>query len=142
MVASGTPKVSLAIVDNAYASYLAGPTEVTLATSWQRFKIAGTLAGGQTGLWIVVRQYAANGDDWTTGDIHLWGACLQRGNDPQKAYARTWASRTTHPALPPAPPSSLPLMPPLMPPPHPSRSTAPAQTSPIVPSLNSPPTAN
>jgi hypothetical protein len=25
----------------------------------------------------VVRQFAANGDDWTTGDIHLWGACLQ-----------------------------------------------------------------
>jgi hypothetical protein len=31
----------------------------------------------------VVRQYAANGDDWTTGDIHLWGACLQQGNDPK-----------------------------------------------------------
>jgi hypothetical protein len=42
----------------------------------------------------VVRQYAANGDDWTTGEIHLWGACLQQGNDPQKAYARTWASQT------------------------------------------------
>jgi hypothetical protein len=42
----------------------------------------------------VVRQHAANGDDWTTGEIHLWGACLQQGNDPQKAYARTWASQT------------------------------------------------
>jgi hypothetical protein len=49
---------------------------------------------GQTGLWIVVRQYAANGDDWTTADIHLWGACLQQGNDPKKGYARTWASQT------------------------------------------------
>ncbi len=95
-VASGTRKVSIAIVDNPYAAYLAGPTQITLTTSWQRFKIIGTLANGQTGLWIVVRQYAANGDDWTTGDIHLWGACLQQGNDPQKAYARTWASQTPH----------------------------------------------
>jgi hypothetical protein len=95
-VPSGTRKVSIAIVDNAYAAYLAGPTQITLTTSWQRFKITGTLASGQTGLWIVVRQYAANGDDWTTGDIHLWGACLQHGNDPQKAYARTWASQTPH----------------------------------------------
>jgi hypothetical protein len=95
-VPSGTRKVSLAIVNNAYAAYLAGPTQVTLTTSWQRFKITGTLASGQTGLWIVVRQYAANGDDWTTGDIHLWGACLQQGDDPQAAYARTWASHAPH----------------------------------------------
>jgi hypothetical protein len=93
-VPSGTRKVSLAIVNNAYTAYLAGPTQITLTTSWQRFKITGTLASGQTGLWIVVRQFAANGDDWTTGSIHLWGACLQQGNDPQKAYARTWASQT------------------------------------------------
>ncbi len=89
-VASGTRKVSVAIVNNAYAAYLAGPTQVTLTTSWHRFKITGILASGQTGLWIVVRQYATNGDDWTTGDIHLWGACLQQGTDPKKAYARTW----------------------------------------------------
>jgi hypothetical protein len=95
-VPSSTRKVSLALVNNAYATYLAGPTQVTLTTSWQRFKITGTLASGQTGLWIVVRQYAANSDDWTTGAIHLWGACLQQGNDPQKAYARTWASQTPH----------------------------------------------
>ncbi len=95
-VASGTRKVSIAIVNNAYTAYLAGPTQVTLTTSWQRFKITGTLASGQTGLWIVVRQYAAKGDDWMTGDIHLWGACLQQGDDPQKAYARTWASQTPH----------------------------------------------
>ncbi len=95
-VASGTRKVSVAIVNNAYATYLAGPTQVTLTTSWQRFKITGTLASGQTGLWIVVRQFSGNGDDWTTGDIHLWGACLQQGNDPQKAYARTWATQTPH----------------------------------------------
>jgi hypothetical protein len=95
-VASGTRKVSLAIVNYTYGAYLVGPTQVTLTTSWQRFKIVGTLANGQTGLWIVMRQYAANGDDWTTGDIHLWGACLQQGNDPQKAYARTWASQTPH----------------------------------------------
>lgn len=93
-VASGTRKVSIAIVDNAYATYLAGPTQVALSASWLRFKITGTLAAGQTGLWIVVRQYAGNGDDWTTGSIFLWGACLQQGNDPKKGYARTWASQT------------------------------------------------
>jgi hypothetical protein len=37
----------------------------------------------------VVRQYVASGDDWTPGDIHLWGACLQQGDDPQAAYARS-----------------------------------------------------
>jgi len=95
-IPSSTRKVSLTLFNKAYAAYLAGPTQLTLTTSWQRFKITGTLANGQTGLWIVVRQFAANGDDWTTGDIHLWGACLQQGNDPQKAYARTWASQTPH----------------------------------------------
>ena len=95
-VASGTRKVSIAVVDNPYAAYLAGPTQITLTASWQRFRITGTLASGQSGLWIVVRHFAANGDDWTAGDIHLWGACLQQGNDPQKAYARTWVSQTPH----------------------------------------------
>ena len=94
-VASGTKLVSLAIVNNAYGAYLAGPTQVTLTTSWQRFKVTGTLAGGQTGLWIVVRQYDANADNWTSGAIYLWGACLQEGNDPKKAYARTWAFQTS-----------------------------------------------
>jgi len=94
-VASGTRKVSLAIVNNAYTEYLAGPTQITLTTSWQRFKITGTLASGQTGLWIVVRQYTANGDDWTSGNIHLWGTCLQQGNDPKRAYARTWDSQVS-----------------------------------------------
>ncbi|QOY88174.1 phage head spike fiber domain-containing protein [Paludibaculum fermentans] len=95
-VLSGTRKISLAIVNNAYAAYLAGPTQVTLTTSWQRFNVTGTLASGQTGLWIVARQFAGNGDDWTTGDINLWGACLQQGADAQKAYARTWTSQTPH----------------------------------------------
>ena len=27
-------------------------------------------------LWIVVRQYGARGDDWTSNSIYLWGACL------------------------------------------------------------------
>ena len=93
-VASGTKQVSIAIMDNAYAGYLAGPTSITLTTVWQRFKITGTLAGGQTGLWIVVRQFAGNGDNWTSGAIYLWGACLQQGNDPKSGYARTWASQT------------------------------------------------
>jgi len=95
-VPSGTRKVSLAIVNNGYTEYLAGPTQITLTTAWQRFRITGALAAGQSGLWIVVRQYAPNDDDWTTGDIHLWGACLQQGNDPKKGYARTWASQTPH----------------------------------------------
>ncbi len=94
-VESGTRKVSIAIVDNPYASYLAGPTQITLTTAWQRFKITGTLAAGQSGLWIVVRQYASNGDDWTSGSILLWGACLQQGNDPKKGYARTWGYQAT-----------------------------------------------
>ena len=88
-VASGTKKVSIAIVNNAYGAYLACPTQMTLTTTWQRFRITGTLAAGQTGLWIVVRQFDGNGDDWTTGSILLWGACLQEGTDPNKAYART-----------------------------------------------------
>ena len=95
-VASGTKQVSIAIVDNAYAGYLAGPTSITLTTAWQRFKITGTLAGGQTGLWIVVRQSANNADNWTGGAIYLWGACLQQGNDPKNGYARTWASQTAN----------------------------------------------
>lgn len=94
-VESGTRRVSIAIVDNAYAAYLAGPTQITLTTSWQRFKITGTLAPGQTGLWIVVRQFDGNGDDWTSGSILLWGACLQQGNDPKKGYARTWGYQAT-----------------------------------------------
>ena len=68
--------------------------EDLLTTAWQRFKITGTLAGGQTGLWIVVRQFAGNGDNWISGAIYLWGACLQQGNDPKAGYARTWASQT------------------------------------------------
>ncbi len=97
-VSSGTRQVSIAIVDNAYAGYLAGPTSITLTTAWQRFKITGALAGGQTGLWIVVRQFTGNGDNWTSGAIYLWGACLQQGNDPKKGYARTWAFQTANAA--------------------------------------------
>ncbi len=89
-VNTGTKTASIAIVNNAYGAYLAGPTQVTLTSFWQRFKITGTLAGGQTALWIVVRCFAGNGDNWTSGDIYLWGACLQQGTDPKKAYARTW----------------------------------------------------
>lgn len=40
-IASGVRKISIAVLDNAY------------------------LASGQTGLWAVVRQYAANDVDWT-----------------------------------------------------------------------------
>jgi hypothetical protein len=30
-----------------------------------------------------VRQFAGNSDNWTSGAINLWGACLQQGNDPK-----------------------------------------------------------
>jgi hypothetical protein len=70
-VASGTRKVSLAIVDNAYAAYLAGPTQITLTTSWQRFRITGALATGQIGLWIVFRQYAANNPSGWAGVLRV-----------------------------------------------------------------------
>lgn len=82
-------ETTVANCEDVDAAYLAGPTQVMLTTSWQRSKITGTLASGQAGLWIVVHQYATNGDDWTIGDIHHWGACLQQGDDPQAAYART-----------------------------------------------------
>ncbi|MCL4486935.1 MAG: phage tail repeat domain-containing protein [Chloroflexi bacterium] len=94
-VNTGTKTASIAIVNNAYGAYLAGPTQITLTSSWQRFKITGTLAAGQTALWIVVRCFAGNGDNWTSGDIYLWGACLQQGTDPKTAYARTWAYQTS-----------------------------------------------
>jgi hypothetical protein len=90
----GTRKVSLAIVNSAYSAYLAGPTQITLTASWQRFKITATLASGQTWLWVVVRNYTGNGDEWTNGTvIYLWGACLQEGYDPKSAYVRTWDSQ-------------------------------------------------
>ena len=41
-------------------------------------RFTGTLASGQTTLWIVVRQFASNGDDWTSGSILLCGAWLQQ----------------------------------------------------------------
>jgi hypothetical protein len=39
----------------------AGPTQITPTTAWQRFHTTGTLDAGQTGLWIVVRQFDGNG---------------------------------------------------------------------------------
>jgi len=87
-VPSGTMTVSIGILDNGWTTWLAGPTAVTLTTSWQRFKITGTMTGGATSLWIAIGHYS---DGWTSGEtFHAWGACLQQGNDPKKAYARTW----------------------------------------------------
>lgn len=87
-VPSGTMSVSIGILDNGWTIWLAGPTAVTLTTSWQRFKVTGTMAGGATSLWIAIGHYS---DTWTSGQtFHAWGACLQQGNDPKKAYARTW----------------------------------------------------
>ncbi|MCC6364924.1 MAG: hypothetical protein IT165_15510 [Bryobacterales bacterium] len=86
-VPSGTMTVSLGILDNGWTTWLVGPTPVTLTTSWQRFKVTGTMTGGATSLWIA-GHYT---DGWTSGQtFHAWGACLQQGNDPKKAYARTW----------------------------------------------------
>ena len=65
-VASGMRKVSLAIVNNAYTEYLAGSTQITVTASSQRFKITATLASGQTGLWIVIRNFTGNGDELTS----------------------------------------------------------------------------
>jgi hypothetical protein len=76
--------MSFRLADNAYAGYLAGPTSITLTMAWQRFKITGTLATGQTGLWIVVRQYDSNGDDWTTGSIYLWPAFRSTSSRPAR----------------------------------------------------------
>ncbi|MCZ2152963.1 MAG: hypothetical protein LC114_03510 [Bryobacterales bacterium] len=87
-VPSGTMTVSIGILDNGWTTWLAGPTAVTLTTSWQRFKVTGTMTGGATSLWIAIGHYS---DTWTSGQtFHAWGACLQQGNDPKKAYARTW----------------------------------------------------
>ena len=93
-VGAGTKQVSIAIVDNAYAGYLAGPTSITLTTAWQRFKITGTLAGGQTGLWIVVRQFAGNGNNWTAGAIYLWARACSRATIRRTSTPVTWASQT------------------------------------------------
>jgi hypothetical protein len=87
-VPSGTMTVSLGILDNGWTTWLVGPTTVALTTTWQRFKVSGTMTGGATALWIAIGHYT---DGWTSGQtFHAWGACLQQGNDPKKAYARTW----------------------------------------------------
>jgi hypothetical protein len=92
-VPSGTMTVSIGILDNGWTTWLAGPTAVTLTTSWQRFKITGTMTGGATSLWVAIGHYT---DGWTSGQsFHAWGACLQQGNDPKKGYARTWGYQAT-----------------------------------------------
>ena len=47
---SGTMTVSLGILDNGWTTWLAGPTAMTLTTTWQRFKVTGTMTGGATSL--------------------------------------------------------------------------------------------
>jgi hypothetical protein len=87
-VPSGTMTVSIGILDNGWTTWLVGPSAVTLTTAWQRFKVTGTMTGGATSLWVAIGHYT---DGWTSGlSFHAWGACLQQGNDPKKAYARTW----------------------------------------------------
>ncbi len=92
-VASGTMTVSLGILDNGWTTWLTGPTAVTLTTAWQRFKVIATMTGGATALWVAIGHYT---DGWTSGlSFSSWGACLQQGNDPKKAYARTWGYQAT-----------------------------------------------
>ena len=83
-VASGTKQVSIAIVDDAYAGYLAGLTSVTLPTSRQRFKITRKLPGEQTGLWIVVRQYDGNGDSLDGRSYPAVGIVSTPGHRPKE----------------------------------------------------------
>ena len=56
---------------------------------WQGFSVCGTYSQRLTADPKLVK--CGN-----IGDIHLWGACLQQGNDPQAAYPRTWASPTPY----------------------------------------------
>ena len=43
---------------------------------------------------MVAHSYTVNNDEWTNGTvINLWGARLQEGNDPRRAYVRTWDSQ-------------------------------------------------
>ena len=87
-VPSGTMTVSLGVLDNGWTTWLVGPSAVTLTTAWQRFKVTGTMTGGATSLWVTIGHYT---DGWTSGlSFYAWGGCLQQGNDPKKAYARTW----------------------------------------------------
>jgi hypothetical protein len=64
------------------------------------------LAGGQTGLWVVVRQRLGNGDDSTNDAIDLWGARLQQGNEVKRGWRRRWAWGTPH--MNPGEPAALP----------------------------------
>ena len=96
-VASGTKKVSLAIVDNGWTTWLAGPTAVTLTTAWQRFKITGTMTGGATGLWVVVGQYADGGRldlvDLRVGRVPPAGQRSEERHTPGRGGTRLRRSR-------------------------------------------------
>jgi hypothetical protein len=80
-VASSTRKASIAIVDNSYAGYLAGPTSITLAPKRRRSgsRSPGPPQAARPVFGQSSASYAGNGDDWTTGSIYLWGACLAAG---------------------------------------------------------------
>ena len=72
--------------------------ELGLSTRQVKGLLYALKEGGDKGVQHGLRGRRSNRriDDWTTGDIHLWGACLQQGNDPKKGYARTWASQMSH----------------------------------------------
>ena len=72
--------------------------ELGLSTRQVKGLLYALKEGGDKGVQHGLRGRRSNRriDDWTTGDIHLWGACLQQGNDPKKGYARTWASQMPH----------------------------------------------
>lgn len=88
--ASGSVTTHLEIIDAGFSN-IQGSSAITITPTWTRFKVTGAVASGQTQIQFVLRSYG--GDTWTTGDIYAWGACLQTGNDPQKAYVRTWETQ-------------------------------------------------
>jgi len=68
-----TKQVSIAIVNNSYEAYLAGPASILLTTAWQRFKITGTLVSGQTKVSPLSRPFFARNQLSTGGSDFLWG---------------------------------------------------------------------
>jgi hypothetical protein len=105
-VASGTRKISIAMVNNIYATYLAGPTQVTLTTSWQRFKITGTLAAAKPAFGLAS---ASTPPTATIGPqaTFISGAPASSGvtiRKPPTPAAGRRKRRTSPPASPPAQP--------------------------------------
>jgi hypothetical protein len=107
-VASGTRKVSIAIVDNAYAAYLAGPTQITLTTpgSASRSPARSRAARQACGSWSASTPATATTGPpatSTSGAPASSRAMIRRKPTPAPGPPRR---RTSPPASPPARPSS------------------------------------